>query len=480
MKLNQLPGAGLCRKSAAIVSAVFLTGIFAVSAQTNADVSKEKPAKPAQDPFVKGEKAKPAAKPKAGAEVEAFQQVVQVLEFIETPYADFSEWLKANPGAPDGDLLRADVQKWIDAGSAEVLASQMSIARSGQRAKVESIRELIYPTEFDPIQWRPSAPYPTAFETRNLGMTLEFDPVMSETVIDVSLAPEWVELVGECEQRPEPNGSVQKGDVRVPLFQANRISNQLETLPGEWTLVDVQSARSQNSGLEGDSLNPTRSVLVMSRTSIFSFENSNFEGPAAGGNQGYAKFEWIDVDQATATAWLQRDDLGQWVGAENGARVELEGLAANGEAEIAFTRLLPFKSGQRANTETIRQVTYPTEFGPTEQHALSTPEAYEVRHTGITVEIDPVFSKSGQVVDLNFAPEIVELVGHSVSQRYFDPESQEWKADVMMPIFYTQKLWTQVTVLVDQPLLVGIMMPSDESGQPDKDRRRLLFVTVSK
>lgn len=480
MKLNQLLVQGRFRTFAGVVSCMLLPGLISAFGQADADVSKQKPATPAQDPFVKGEKAKVAVDTENGGESETIQQVVQVVEFIEAPHADLRQWLKANPGVPDGDALRAEVQKWIDAGSAEVLASQMSMARSGQRAKVESIRELIHPTEFEPVEWRPSTSYPAAFETRNLGMTLEFDPVNDGRVINVNMAPEWIELVGEGQPRPEPKGTVQAGDVRVPLVQTNRMNNQTMSGPGQWVLGDVQTARSENSELEASGLNPARSVLVFSRASIHAMQFLAADAEGVSDFPGYAKFEWIDVDQATVTQWLQRDALGQWVGGEQGARAEVEGLIETGDAEVAFTRLLPFRSGQRAKSETIREIIYPTEFRSTVQHALSTPKAYEVRNAGVTVEIDPVFSKNGTVVDLNFAPEIVDLVGHSVSQRYFDLESQQWQPDVMMPIFYTQRLSTQVMLVIDQPLLVGIMMPHDEDGQPDKRTRRLLFVTVTK
>lgn len=449
-------------------------------------VAQDAEAPAAKDPFTKEDKAQ-TGKTKAGAAaadeataVEEFKQIAQVVEFIEAPHAEVRKWLKANPGAPDGDALRAEVQKWIEAGSAEVLASQMSIARSGQRAKVQSIRELIYPTEFEPIPWRPSAPFSSAFETRWLGMTLEFEPVLLEGVIHLNMAPEWIERVGESQHRPEPKGTVQEGDVRVPLIHTNRVTTQTESDPEKWVLADVQSARSMDSKPYAAVLNPERSVLVFSRTSIQASEGGGADVGHFGDFPGYAKLEWIDVEQATATRWLQRDDLGQWISGGEGARAATEELVEKGEAELAFTRLIPFRSGQRARSETIREVIYATAFEASEQNALSTPRGFETRNTGITVELDAVFSKSGRVVDLNFAPEIVDLVGHSVSQRYFDLETQEWKPDVVMPIFYTTRLTTQLALIIDQPLLAGIMMPHDENGQPDKNKRRLLFVTATK
>ncbi len=85
-------------------------------------------------------------------------------------------------------------------------------ARSGQRAKVEVVREFIYPTEYDPPdipnnigsrgggQSTGSFPVtpanPTAVETRSVGVTLEVDPVIGADgyTVDLNLVPEVVEF----------------------------------------------------------------------------------------------------------------------------------------------------------------------------------------------------------------------------------------------------------------------------------------------
>ena len=84
-------------------------------------------------------------------------------------------------------------------------------ARSGQHAKVEVVREFIYPTEYDPPDIPnniaagggssafPVTPAnPTAFEERNVGVTLEVDPVIGADgyTIDLNLASEVVEFDG--------------------------------------------------------------------------------------------------------------------------------------------------------------------------------------------------------------------------------------------------------------------------------------------
>jgi len=99
----------------------------------------------------------------------------------------------------------------------DLLSAPSVMARSGQRAKVEVVREFIYPTEYDPPEIPntfgavtdggpggtggafPVTPAtPTAFETRNTGVTLEVEPVLGndEYTVDLTLAPEVVEFSG--------------------------------------------------------------------------------------------------------------------------------------------------------------------------------------------------------------------------------------------------------------------------------------------
>lgn len=108
----------------------------------------------------------------------------------------------------------------------DLMSAPSIVTRSGQRAKIEIIREFIYPTEFDPpeipqefgsisndgggglaglagggasVNSFPVTPTtPTAFETRNVGVTLEVDPVVGSDgfTIDLNIAPEVVEFEG--------------------------------------------------------------------------------------------------------------------------------------------------------------------------------------------------------------------------------------------------------------------------------------------
>lgn len=102
----------------------------------------------------------------------------------------------------------------------DLMTAPSVTARSGQKATIEVIREFIYPTEYEPPELPttvgssttsdslltgsssssfPVTPAtPTAFETKNTGVTLEIEPTIGENdfVIDLRFLPEIVEFEG--------------------------------------------------------------------------------------------------------------------------------------------------------------------------------------------------------------------------------------------------------------------------------------------
>ncbi|MBA3963761.1 MAG: type II and III secretion system protein, partial [Chthoniobacterales bacterium] len=97
----------------------------------------------------------------------------------------------------------------------DLLSSPRVTTKSGQRAVIEIVREFRYPTQFNPPQipqtvgstsgvagGATSVPItpttPTAFETRNTGVTLEVEPVVGPdgVTIDLNLVPQVVEFEG--------------------------------------------------------------------------------------------------------------------------------------------------------------------------------------------------------------------------------------------------------------------------------------------
>jgi general secretion pathway protein D len=132
----------------------------------------------------------------------------------------------------------------------DLMSAPSVVARSGQIAKLEVIREFIYPTEYDPpeipdqfgnqgngggllggaapsVSSFPVTPAnPTAFETRNVGVTLQATPTIGPDgfTIDLRLEPEVVEFEGFINYgSPIYTGGTAAGQPVQVLLTENRI-----------------------------------------------------------------------------------------------------------------------------------------------------------------------------------------------------------------------------------------------------------------
>jgi general secretion pathway protein D len=132
---------------------------------------------------------------------------------------------------------------------ADLMTAPSVTAKSGQKATIEIIREFIYPTEYEPPELPnsvgqtsgnsivgggssggsfPVTPAtPTAFETRNTGVTLEIEPTIGENdfVIDLRFVPEIVEFEGFINYGSpiQTAGSDALGNSTVTVVTENRI-----------------------------------------------------------------------------------------------------------------------------------------------------------------------------------------------------------------------------------------------------------------
>jgi len=150
--------------------------------------------------------------------------------------------------------------------AADLLSAPSVVARSGQLAKIEVIREFIYPTEYDPPEipdtsasgdifvsgsdvvvstGSPVTPAnPAAFETRNLGVTLEVDPVIGADgfTIDLNLNPEVVEFDGFINygspiQDPGTGVVLTENAINMPVFSTRRVATSLTIWDGQTVAV---------------------------------------------------------------------------------------------------------------------------------------------------------------------------------------------------------------------------------------------------
>ena len=187
----------------------------------------------------------------------AGQQVRLVLQVVELPHTTLTQWTmgKALPGRE----IHKRAMKLAVAGEAEIVETCVLIARSGEKALVESIAELIYPTEYDPSSppnavaqgladgnfpafryLRPADVITNSFETRNTGSTLEIEPMVGRggKMVDLRISFETVDrasLVTFTDFRDQWGD----GSSRMPIFDARRMTGSLTLTSGVFALWNV-------------------------------------------------------------------------------------------------------------------------------------------------------------------------------------------------------------------------------------------------
>ncbi len=150
----------------------------------------------------------------------------------------------------------------------DLMTAPSVTARSGQKATIEVIREFIYPTEYEPPELPnsvgqtsgttiggtgggggsfPVTPAtPTAFETKNTGVTLEIEPTIGENdfVIDLRFLPEIVEFEGFINygspiQSPGQdifgnpvNAIITENRIEMPVFSKRSVNTSLTIYDG--------------------------------------------------------------------------------------------------------------------------------------------------------------------------------------------------------------------------------------------------------
>lgn len=182
-----------------------------------------------------------------------------LVEHIVVPHGSMTELMLKHAGKADSSGLREDVQKLVSKGEANVLETLYVRTWSGQRAKCESIHEVIYASEYNPADmpqtltlsdvdagdFEGAPTTPTAFETRNVGSTLEVDPIVGPggEIIEVNLVPEIVEHVeDEYFQKPGTDPNENK-DVRMPVFYTMKTTTAVSLRNGSYALIGVHTPR---------------------------------------------------------------------------------------------------------------------------------------------------------------------------------------------------------------------------------------------
>lgn len=444
------------KPSLPIPLAVLLLAGAALAAQDTAPDGKAADPTTAADPFVKEN-----SKPSRPGGADPFEQinVGVVVQYLDVKRGRWHEWLAANHASLAAGPLRKEVEGWIAAGDARLTETSLVMGKPGQRAKVESVTNLVYPLEFAEDAAGP--PFPKAMESRNAGTTTEVDLVIGEDgSVEANLAPERVAYAGE--QPPREDVGVLDGDLRHPVFGVQKATTSCRLDPQSWILIGCERS------LESDE---THQTLVFVRPLVHRFEEIAAKAEAEA--QGMLTWTWLEVTHEFFNASLmEAADAAAWVGGG------LHEKARKSGAKVVEERSHQFRSGQRSKNDSVHEISFPTHWDPAGKGVFAKPAAVETWNVGTTVEIDPVISPGGGSLDLNMAPHTLAFVGRKVLHRVFF--EGEWKPNATMPAFYTMQPTTQLSLPLDTPVLVAAMSPADGEGWTDSSRKVLLFVKFSR
>ncbi len=157
------------------------------------------------------------------------------------------------------------------------------------------------------------------------------------------------------------------------------------------------------------------------------------------------------------------------------------------------------KSGQRAIIEVVREFRYPKTYTPPQVPQIgsttggnnnvvpvvvtpTTPQDWETRNTGVTLEVEPVVGQDATTIDLNLVPQVVEFEGFI---NYGSPINAvgvntiggaiSTSVPVLLtqnvinqPVFSTRKVTTSVSVYDGQTVVLGGLMREDVQKVEDK------------
>ena len=197
------------------------------------------------------------------AHQDAPKQIRVSVQWIEVPHPVLTELSggEKKSGAVMHDAVLAHVKE----GKAKIVETSIVVCRSGQRAKVESIREEIYPVEYEPPSLTPYIPpspeqlaskqrnsvFPAnrdlinTFATRNIGVTMEVEPTIgnNDSIIELRFVPEIVSL-GPYVTWMEHKDQWGDASFRMPVFESWRANASLTVANGKFELATVISPKS--------------------------------------------------------------------------------------------------------------------------------------------------------------------------------------------------------------------------------------------
>lgn len=413
-------------------------------------------------------------------------QIGVLIEYYEVDHAALRPMLREYQSQENASELLKKVEHMANDGDARMVDSAYLMTLSGRRAKIRSIRELLYPTQYDPGFHSKAVgidsevpPNPGSFEMRELGLSAEIEPIVNADgkSVNINIAPKMVEFHGYNEWGQEDSRA------RMPRFYTQDLSAALTMRSGETELLGVHlpwSAKDTDGG--------GNRVLCFITTMIFTPKISDVAVPLPKRNVSLLT-EYIEVDANLASRFARR--IAGSTDATTIRRHLIE-IIEEGKANILESNLLSSGNDDKAKSKSFQELIYPTEFDPVRNPVKirgqiddklrltipAGPTAFEMRPTGCSVEFEPLVSPDGKNVDIQINPEIVR---HVKNLTY-----GAGAGEALQPLFETFDISTALRVEDGKSALIGIHsletaraaeIATPEEREAVRDRRVLVFIT---
>ena len=183
-------------------------------------------------------------------------------------------------------------------------------------------------------------------------------------------------------------------------------------------------------------------------------------------------------------------------------QVMMRALSQKKGVDLMTAPSIIVRGGQRSKIEVIREFPYPTEFDPPQipqtfggggglngglggsQQGSSfpvtptTPNSFQFRNTGVTMEVEAIVGEDGYTIDLTLAPEVVEFegfinYGSPIQTTGINALGQSEPVvltdnKILQPVFATRKLSTQVLIWDRQTVGIGGLIREDVQHVEDR------------
>ncbi len=330
----------------------------------------------------------------------------------------------------------------------------------------------------------------------------------STSTLTVKNTSENLDLIEKIVESLSDGGGVTQVEIQAKFVEITQ--NNLKELSFDWLL-----GQSNVPGISTNSLftaGGTRGTLPAISQSDFVFQQGGTpigSNPITGGNRSGSLAISANAIDALLFGGAGSSAIAPGIFSLVGGRTDpqfqlvMRGLDQKKGVDLLSAPRVTTKPGQQAVIEIIREFRYPTEFeapqipqnfgsvgtttnllNPLASSSGSfpvtptTPTTFEVKNTGVTLQVEPQIGPDGYSIDMNLAPQVVEFEGFI---NYGSPiQTSSTNAlgiqtinvitpnVINQPIFATRKVTTNVTVFDGATVVLGGLVREDVQSVEDK------------